>query len=38
MFYEGCLTNFAVGDDEEASILYPEVQYTRMDMYMEHYL
>uniref|UniRef100_A0ACD5W554 Uncharacterized protein n=1 Tax=Avena sativa TaxID=4498 RepID=A0ACD5W554_AVESA len=38
IFYEGCLTNFDIGDDEEASQLYPEVQYTRMDVYMERYL
>ncbi|XP_037475628.1 isoflavone reductase homolog [Triticum dicoccoides] len=40
IFYEGCLTNFDIGDDgeEEASLLYPEVQYTRMDEYMQRYL
>ncbi|XP_048554513.1 isoflavone reductase homolog [Triticum urartu] len=40
IFYEGCLTNFDIGDDgeEEASLLYPEVQYTRMDKYMQRYL
>uniref|UniRef100_A0ACD5TYQ5 Uncharacterized protein n=1 Tax=Avena sativa TaxID=4498 RepID=A0ACD5TYQ5_AVESA len=38
IFYEGCLTNFGIENDEEASLLYPEVQYTRMDMYMERYL
>ena len=39
IFYEGCLTNFAIGDDgeEEGSLLYPEVQYTRMEEYMERY-
>jgi hypothetical protein len=38
IFYEGCLTNFEIADDEEASLLYPEVQYTLMDKYMERYL
>ncbi|KQJ91703.1 isoflavone reductase homolog [Brachypodium distachyon] len=39
IFYEGCLTNFDIGDGaEEASLLYPEVQYTRMDEYMKPYL
>uniref|UniRef100_A0ACD5TYJ8 Uncharacterized protein n=1 Tax=Avena sativa TaxID=4498 RepID=A0ACD5TYJ8_AVESA len=38
IFYEGCLTNFDIGDNEEASLLYPEVQYTRMEVYMERYL
>ena len=35
IFYEGCLTNFEIGEDgEEASNLYPEVKYTRMDEYL----
>ncbi|XP_019182284.1 PREDICTED: isoflavone reductase homolog [Ipomoea nil] len=39
IFYEGCLTNFEIGDDgEEASQLYPEVHYTRMDEYLKRYL
>ncbi|XP_059639123.1 isoflavone reductase homolog [Cornus florida] len=39
IFYEGCLMNFEIGEDgEEASELYPEVQYTRMDTYLECYL
>ncbi|KAK4486316.1 hypothetical protein RD792_008987 [Penstemon davidsonii] len=39
IFYEGCLTNFEIGEDgEEASILYPEVQYTRMHEYLSRYL
>uniref|UniRef100_A0ACD5YZJ2 Uncharacterized protein n=2 Tax=Avena sativa TaxID=4498 RepID=A0ACD5YZJ2_AVESA len=39
IFYEGCLTNFDIGDDgEEASLLYPEVQYTRMDECLKRYL
>ena len=30
IFYEGCLTNFEIGEDgAEATLLYPEVQYTR---------
>uniref|UniRef100_A0ACD5Y5E8 Uncharacterized protein n=1 Tax=Avena sativa TaxID=4498 RepID=A0ACD5Y5E8_AVESA len=40
IFYEGCLTNFDIGDagEEEASLLYPEVQYTRMDEFLKRYL
>nr|GLL44343.1 isoflavone reductase homolog [Ipomoea trifida] len=39
IFYEGCLTNFDIGEDaEEASQLYPEVQYTRMHEYLKRYL
>ncbi|KAF7849558.1 hypothetical protein BT93_L0640 [Corymbia citriodora subsp. variegata] len=38
IFYEGCLTNFEIGEDaEEASQLYPEVQYTHMDEYLKIY-
>lgn len=39
IFYEGCLTNFEIGQNaEEASALYPEVRYTRMDEYLKRYL
>ncbi|XP_058772614.1 isoflavone reductase homolog [Vicia villosa] len=38
IFFEGCLTNFEVGDEEEASKLYPEVKYTRMDEYLKLYV
>lgn len=39
IFYEGCLTNFEIGEwGEEASKLYPEVQYTRMTDYLKRYL
>ncbi|CAN4099806.1 unnamed protein product [Withania somnifera] len=39
IFYEGCLTNFEIGKNaEEASALYPEVRYTRMDEYLKRYL
>ncbi|KAH7842872.1 hypothetical protein Vadar_009974 [Vaccinium darrowii] len=39
IFCEGCLTNFEIGEEgEEASELYPEVQYTRMDDYLKRYL
>ncbi|KAK9267051.1 hypothetical protein L1049_003599 [Liquidambar formosana] len=39
IFYEGCLTNFEVGEEaEEASKLYPDVQYVRMDEYLKQYL
>ncbi|GKV10599.1 hypothetical protein SLEP1_g21943 [Rubroshorea leprosula] len=37
-FYEGCLTNFEIGEGaEEASKLYPEVQYTRMEDFLKLY-
>ncbi|KAF8666302.1 hypothetical protein HU200_053661 [Digitaria exilis] len=39
IFYEGCLTNFEIGEDEaEATMLYPEVQYTCMDEYLKIYV
>ncbi|KAJ8774061.1 hypothetical protein K2173_009492 [Erythroxylum novogranatense] len=39
IFYEGCLTNFEIGEEaEEASKLYPEVNYTRMDQYLRMFL
>ncbi|KAL0329886.1 UNVERIFIED_CONTAM: Isoflavone reductase [Sesamum radiatum] len=39
IFYEGCLTNFEIGEDgEEASKLYPEVEYTSMHEYLKRYL
>jgi hypothetical protein len=39
IFYEGCLTNFDIREDgAEATLLYPEVEYTRMDDYMKIYL
>ena len=38
-YYEGCLTNFEIGEEgEEASELYPDVKYTRMDEYLKIYL
>ncbi|GER57602.1 pinoresinol-lariciresinol reductase family protein [Striga asiatica] len=39
IFYEGCLTNFEIGEDgEEASTLYPEVEYMRVHKYLKRYL
>lgn len=39
IFYEGCLTNFEIGEEgEEASKLYPEVTYVRMNEYLKIYL
>ncbi|KAJ4951115.1 hypothetical protein NE237_027947 [Protea cynaroides] len=39
IFYEGCLTNFEIGKgEEEASNLYPEVNYTRVDEYLKRFL
>ena len=38
IFYEGSLTNFKIREEgEEASKLYPEVKYTRMDEYLKVY-
>ena len=37
--YEGCLTNFEIGNDAaEASELYPEIKYTTVEEYMKRYL
>nr|AAF64184.1 pinoresinol-lariciresinol reductase TH1 [Tsuga heterophylla] len=39
MFYSGDLYNFEIGPDgREATVLYPEVQYTTMDSYLKRYL
>ncbi|PIN07367.1 (-)-lariciresinol reductase [Handroanthus impetiginosus] len=39
IFYEGCLTNFEIGEEgEKASKLYPEVKYTRVHDYLKRYL
>ncbi|KAG1359108.1 isoflavone reductase [Cocos nucifera] len=39
VLYEGCLTNFEIGDEgEEASQLYPEVVYTRVKDYLKQYV
>ncbi|KAL2550962.1 Pinoresinol reductase 1 [Forsythia ovata] len=39
IFYEGCLTNFEIGENgEEASELYPELHYTRIEEYLKRYL
>uniref|UniRef100_A0A1D1ZK43 (+)-lariciresinol reductase n=1 Tax=Anthurium amnicola TaxID=1678845 RepID=A0A1D1ZK43_9ARAE len=39
VFHEGCLTNFEIDDyGEEASKLYPEVNYTRVKEFLEHYV
>ncbi|KAI3516585.1 hypothetical protein L1887_15506 [Cichorium endivia] len=39
IFYDGCLMNFEIREGgEEASKLYPEVRYTRMDEYLKRYL
>uniref|UniRef100_A0A0E0ML64 Uncharacterized protein n=1 Tax=Oryza punctata TaxID=4537 RepID=A0A0E0ML64_ORYPU len=38
IYYEGCLTNFEIGEKGvEATLLYPEVEYTRMDEYLKLY-
>ncbi|CAB4309489.1 unnamed protein product [Prunus armeniaca] len=38
IFYEGALTNFEIGKEgEEASKLYPEVKYIRMNEYLKIY-
>ncbi|KAK7844965.1 bifunctional pinoresinol-lariciresinol reductase 2 [Quercus suber] len=37
--YEGCLTDFEIGNDAvEASELYPEIKYTTVEGYMKRYL
>ncbi|KAK9103016.1 hypothetical protein Sjap_020270 [Stephania japonica] len=37
--YEGCLTNYEIGEGgEEASKLYPDVKYIRVDEYLKRYL
>ncbi|PHT45614.1 Bifunctional pinoresinol-lariciresinol reductase [Capsicum baccatum] len=37
--YEGCLANFEIGEEgEEASKLYPEVNYTAVENYMKRYV
>lgn len=39
VFYEGCLANFEIGNGgEEASELYPEVEYTSVKNYLKRYL
>ncbi|KAK1438345.1 hypothetical protein QVD17_04153 [Tagetes erecta] len=39
IFYDGCTMNFDIGDaGGEASELYPEVPYTRIDEYLQRYL
>ncbi|KAK4389144.1 Bifunctional pinoresinol-lariciresinol reductase [Sesamum angolense] len=39
VLYEGCLTNFAIGEDgEEASSLYPEVKYTTVEEFLKRYV
>ena len=39
IFFEGCLTNFEIGEGaEEASKLFPEVNYTTMDDYLKIFL
>ncbi|KAG8375164.1 hypothetical protein BUALT_Bualt10G0071900 [Buddleja alternifolia] len=38
VLYEGCLTNFEIGDEgEEASKLYPEVNYTTVEDFLKRY-
>lgn len=39
IFYEGCLTNFEIGENaEEASKLYPDLKYKRVEDYFKRYL
>ncbi|KAJ9537555.1 hypothetical protein OSB04_030288 [Centaurea solstitialis] len=40
IFYQGCLANFEInGDDvEEASHMYPDIKYTKMEDYLRQYL
>lgn len=36
--YQGCLANFEIGDEEEVSKLYPEINYTTVDEYLKRYI
>ncbi|PIN16379.1 (+)-pinoresinol reductase [Handroanthus impetiginosus] len=39
VLYEGCLTNFEIREEgEEASQLYPEVNYTTVEYYLKRYI
>ncbi|RWR82375.1 bifunctional pinoresinol-lariciresinol reductase 2-like protein [Cinnamomum micranthum f. kanehirae] len=38
LFYEGCLANFELSNDEEASKLYPDVEYTTVEEYLKRYV
>ncbi|KAI3694320.1 hypothetical protein L1987_77284 [Smallanthus sonchifolius] len=39
IYYEGCVMNFEIDEEgEEASKLYPEVRYTRVEEYLQRYL
>ncbi|XP_071737379.1 bifunctional pinoresinol-lariciresinol reductase-like [Rutidosis leptorrhynchoides] len=39
LFYQGCLTNFEIGDNaEEACTLYPEINYTTVKDYLKRYV
>ncbi|MFS7923198.1 putative oxidoreductase [Helianthus anomalus] len=39
IYYHGCLANFEIGKDaEEASILYPEIKYIKVEDYLKRYL
>ncbi|CAA2966366.1 bifunctional pinoresinol-lariciresinol reductase [Olea europaea subsp. europaea] len=37
ILYEGFLTSLKIGDEDEASKLYPEVKYTTVEEYLEQY-
>nr|GEW16906.1 hypothetical protein [Tanacetum cinerariifolium] len=39
VYYDGCLTNFEIGDDaEEACALYPDIEYIKVEDYLKQYL
>lgn len=38
VFYDGCLANFEVEDDEEVSKLYPQINYTTVEEYLKRYI
>ncbi|CAA2954290.1 bifunctional pinoresinol-lariciresinol reductase [Olea europaea subsp. europaea] len=38
IFYEGCLASFKIGDEEEASKLYPEVKYDTVEDFLKRYV
>nr|XP_043629634.1 bifunctional pinoresinol-lariciresinol reductase-like [Erigeron canadensis] len=39
VYYQGCLASFDIGEDEEeASTLYPDIKYTKVEDYLTQYL
>ncbi|KAK9077832.1 hypothetical protein SSX86_006170 [Deinandra increscens subsp. villosa] len=39
VFYDGCLANFEINnEEEEASVLYPDIKYIKMEDYLKQYI